>query len=641
MHNSNKKRFGNFFSTTLLATLLTGLFAQSAQSQQIPAPVDRPFPGVIQLDVDATSLDQKIFKVQEQIPVSAGALTLFYPQWLPGNHSPTGAIALLAGLKLSANGKPLEWKRDTIEMFAFHVDIPAGVTMLDAQYQFLSPVEASEGRVTATGEIVGVQWNTVVLYPAGYNARNINFKPVLTLPEGWKYGSALELDKRVGAKLVFKEVNLDDLVDSPLFAGKYFKRVDLDPGAKVPIFLNLVADNAASLNARPEQLDAHKVLVQQAYKLYGSQHYAHYDFLLALSDEFTGIGLEHHQSSENGVKANYFTDWANGWSMRGLLPHEFSHSWDGKFRRPADLVTPNFNVPMQDSLLWVYEGQTQYWGEVLAARAGLETTQQIRDQLAEVAAYYDHQSGRNWRNLQDTTNGPILSRRAPVAWASWQRGEEYYSEGELLWLDADTKIRELSGDTKSLNNFALTFFGVENGRRVALPYTFNDVVAALNSVQQFDWATFLRNRLDGHEPQAPKDGLTRGGWKLDYKEERSEFTKHIEEQHHNADFSYSLGLSIGKEGHIDTVDWDGVAFKQGMTIGANLLAVNGRSYKAELLREAITAAKNGGPVLELLLKKDDHYRMVKIDYRGGLKYPHLIRIDGTPDRLSAILAPMR
>ena len=449
------------------------------------------------------------------------------------------------------------------------------------------------------------------------------------------------MDQHSGARTTFKTINLDDLVDSPLFAGRYFKRIDLDPGAKVPIFLNLVADNAASLEAKPEQLDAHKAMVQQAYKLYGSQHYAHYDFLFALSDEFTGIGLEHHQSSENGVKANYFTDWAKSWTMRGLLPHEFTHSWNGKFRRPADLVTPNFNVPMQDTLLWVYEGQTQYWGEVLAARSGLETPEQIRDQLASLTAYFDHQSGRNWRNLQDTTNGPILSRRAPMAWASWQRGEEYYREGQLVWLDADTKIRELSGDTKSLNDFALAFFGVENGRHVALPYTFDEVVKTLNTVQPFDWAKFLRSRLDSHDAQAPKDGLARGGWKLVYTEERSDLTKNVEEQRHSADFIYSLGLGIGKEGHIDSVVWDSPAFKQGMTIGMNLLAVNGRSYKPELLREAISAAKNGGPVIELLLKKDDHFRTVKLDYRAGLKYPHLVRIEGTPDRLSAILAPMK
>jgi predicted metalloprotease with PDZ domain len=624
-----------------LALLVSSLTLHAAFAQEIPKPVDQPYPGIIQLDVDATNLDQKIFNVHERIPVTAGKLVLFYPKWLPGTHSPTGPINQFAGLKLTANGKPLEWKRDTVEMFAFHVDVPAGVQFIDADYQFLSPVESNQGRITSTPEIVGVQWNTVALYPAGYYARDINFKPSVTLPPDWKFGTALELEKQIGAQAQFKEINLDDLVDSPMFAGKYYKRVDLDPGAKVPVFLNLVADSAADLEAKPEQIDAHRSLVQQAYKLYGSQHYVHYDFLLALSDEFSGIGLEHHQSSENGVKANYFTEWAKTWEMRGLLPHEYTHSWNGKFRRPADLWTPNFDVPMQDSLLYVYEGQTQYWGEVLSARSGLETAEQIRDQLANVAAYYDHQVGRTWRNLQDTTNGPIVSRRGPMAWSSWQRGEEYYREGELVWLDADTKIRELSGDKKSLNDFAHAFFGVENGRNHALTYTFDDVVKNLNAVQPYDWASFLRSRLDSHADVAPKDGITRGGWKLEYTDVPSSHTKNAEEQRHMTDFVYSLGFSVGKEARIESVEWDSPAFKLGMTSGATLVAVNGRTYKAELLKDAITAAKTGKQPIELLLKKDDRYHTVNVDYHEGLKYPHLVRIEGTRDRLSEILQPMK
>ncbi len=627
------------FSFTSLTLLISTLHA--AIAQEIPMPADKPYPGVIQLDVDATNLDQKIFNVHEQIPVSAGKLVLFYPKWLPGHHSPGGPISQLAGLKLSANGKPLEWKRDTIDMYAFHLNVPSGVEFIDAQYQFLSPVEANQGRITVTPEIVGVQWNAVVLYPAGYYARDINFKPSVTLPPDWKFGTALELEKQVGAQAQFKQINLDDLIDSPMFAGKYFKRIDLNPGAKIPVSLNLVADRAADLDAKPEQIEAHRTLVQQAYKLYGSQHYAHYDFLLALSDEFSGIGLEHHQSSENGVKENYFTEWAKTWEMRGLLPHEYTHSWDGKFRRPADLWTPNFNVPMQDSLLYVYEGQTQYWGEVLAARSGLETAEQVRDQLASVAAFYDHQAGRTWRNLQDTTNGPIVSNRGPTAWYSWQRGEEYYREGQLIWLDADTKIRELSGDKKSLNDFALAFFGVENGRAHALTYTFDDVVKTLNAVQPLDWASFLRTRLDSHTEVAPKDGLTRAGWKLEYTDLPSSHDKYTEEQRHVTDFNYSLGFSVGKEARIESVEWNGNAFKKGMTSGATLLAVNGRTYKPELLKEAITAAKTGAQPIELLLKKDDRYHMVSFDYHEGLKYPHLVRIEGTPDRLSDILAPMK
>ena len=624
-----------------IALLGSTIALHNGFAQSIPQPVDQPYPGVIQLDVDVTNLDQKIMRVHERIPVNAGKLTLLYPQWLPGTHSPTGPLTQFAGLTLTANGKSIDWTRDKVEMYAFHVDVPDGIQFIDADYQFLSPVEAVQGRITATPEIVGVQWNTVVLYPAGYYARDINFKPNLTLPTGWKFGSALELEKQEGDQAQFKQINLDDLVDSPLFAGKNFKRVDLNPGAKVPVFLNIVADSAADLDAKPEQIDAHRSLVQQAYKLYGSHHYVHYDFLLALSGEFSGIGLEHHQSSENGLEANYFTDWTKTWEMRGLLPHEYTHSWNGKFRRPADLWTPNFNVPMQDSLLWVYEGQTQYWGEVLSARSGLETVDQIRDQLASIAAFYDHQDGRTWRNLQDTTNAPIISYRGPAAWPSWQRGYEYYRESELIWLDADTKIRELSSDKKSLNDFAKAFFGVEDGRNVALTYTFDDVVNTLNAVQPFDWRSFLRARLDGHDKQAPKDGLTRGGWKLVYTDVPNSHNKYAEEQHKMNDYVYSLGFTVNKEAKIDFVEWNSLAFKQGMTVGATLMAVNGRVYKSELLKEAIAAAKASKQPIELLVKRDDRFHTVSFDYHEGLKYPHLVRIEGIPDRLSAILAPMK
>jgi len=638
MSTKNKTWLGNLTALALMA-LAAGL--HPAVAQDIPKPKDQPYPGVIQLDVDATNLEQRIFNVHERIPVTKGKLVLFYPKWLPGNHSPTGPLPQLAGLKLQANGKPLEWKRDTIEMFAFHVEVPANVQFIDAEFQYLSPLEADQGRTTITPDIVGVEWNAVVLYPAGYYARNINVKSSVTLPSGWQFGTALELDQQVGAQARFKQINLDDLVDSPIFSGKHFKRIDLDPGAKVPVFLNVVADHAADLEAKPEQIEAHRNLVRQAYKLYGSQHYQHYDFLLSLSDEFGGIGLEHHQSSEDGVEANYFTEWDKMWAERDLLPHEFTHSWNGKFRRPADLWTPNFEVPMQDSLLYVYEGQTEYWGHVLSARSGLETAEQIRDWLATAAANYDHQPGSSWRNVQDTTNGPIVANRGPQAWYSWQRSEEYYVEGELIWLDADTKIRELSGEKKSLNDFALAFFGVENGRKTALTYTFDDVVKTLNAVQPYDWASFLRTRLDSHTGVAPKDGLMRGGWKLEYSEVPNAYTKSAEEQRHRADFEYSLGFALGKDARIESVLWDGAAFKKGMAAGATLVAVNGRSYKPELLKDAVTAAKTGKEPIELLLKKDDRYRMISFDYHEGLKYPHLVRIEGTPDRLSEILTPMK
>lgn len=367
-----------------LAALLASLTLPARAD--VPPPLDQPYPGTIVLKVDATNLSQQIFRVKMSIPVAPGALTMLYPQWIPGNHGPIGPLTQLAGLKFSGNGKPIEWVRDPVQVYAFHLTVPAGVATLEAEYQFLSPLDNAQGRNTMTNDILGVQWPSVTLYPAGYNSRRITVQPNLTLPDGWQYGSALETVARNGNDVVFKPLDLETLIDSPLFAGRYFKRIDLDPGAKVPVFLDIVADNAESLEAKPEQIAPHRALVRQAAKLFGSHHYNHYDFLFALSDDFGGIGREHHQSSENGVKPGYFTEWAKGEPERDLLAHEYTHSWDGKFRRPAGQDVPNFNVPLQNELLWVYEGQTQYWGKVLSARSGLISEKGTQDGIAAAAA---------------------------------------------------------------------------------------------------------------------------------------------------------------------------------------------------------------------------------------------------------------
>ncbi len=630
------------FLVRFLLALCIVADVHEVSAQDMPKPVDQPYPGVIELQVDATNLRQKIYTVHERIPVKAGKLTLLYPEWLKGTHSPSGEPMQLAGLIVTGNAQRLEWTRDPLYVFAYHVSVPPGVTTLDVDFQYLSALADSQGAVLATPEMIALHWETLVLYPAGYYSRNILIKPSLTLPANWKFGSALELDGQEGARARFKPVNLDDFIDSPLYAGKYFKRFDLDPGAKVPVYLDLVADHAADLEAKPAQIDMHRALIQQAYKLFGSHHYDHYDFLVAASDLFGFAGLEHHQSGEYGVAASYFTDWDKGIDWRAcLIPHEYIHSWDGKFRRPAGQMTPNYNTPMENSLLWVYEGQTEYWGFVLASRSGLLTLPQIRESFALRAASYDHVAGRRWRALQDTTNDPVVTRRRPQGWMSWQREEDYYDEGELIWLDADTRIREMSGDKRSLDDFARGFFGVEDGRRTPLPYTFDDVVKALNAVQPYDWATFLRTRLDSHGPGAPLDGLTRAGWKLVYTETPSDYFRNLEEHRKFTDFEYSLGFSVGDGDRLVSVLWDGPAFKAGLAKGAVLLAVNGRAYRSEILKQAITDAKSAKEPIELLFRSDDHYFTAAIDYHDGLKYPTLERIEGTPDRLEAILQPLK
>jgi predicted metalloprotease with PDZ domain len=595
-----------------------------ARGQATNPPKDTPYTGTIRLNVDATDIDRHIFKVRETLPVRGGdQLVLLYPQWLPGNHSPSGRVDKLGGFIIRANGTRLEWKRDPVDVFAFHVAVPPAATALDVEFQYLSPVEGNEGRVVMTPEMLNLQWNAVVLYPAGYFSRQIVFEAGVRLPDGWQFATALDTASNSGNTTTFKPVSLETLVDSPIFAGRFFKRVDLQAPGPAPVHLNVVADRPELLEIKPEQLAAHRSLVAQAYKLYGAHHYDHYDLLLALTEHMGGIGLEHHRSSENGTIPAYFTEWDKNPDARDLLPHEYTHSWNGKFRRPADLWTPNFNVPMQDSLLWVYEGQTQYWGYVLAARSGLWTKQQALDAIALTAAVYDHRVGREWRNLADTTNDPIAAQRRELPWRSWQRSEDYYSEGQLMWFDADTLIRERSHGQHSLDDFARSFFGINDGSYVPATYTFEDVVTALNRVLEYDWNKFLRDHLEGHASGAPLDGITRGGYKLVYTDSPSEYFRASEDRRKITDLTYSLGMVVGTEGRLTDVLWEGPAFQKGLTVGTQIVAVDGTTYRDDRLKDVIRNAAHNRTPIELLTKSGDHYRTVSFDYHEGLRYPHL------------------
>ena len=623
-------------SAILASALGVGSFAALAD---VAAPQNVPYTaGTLKISVDATDLAHRVFRVHEVIPAAPGPLTLLYPQWIPGNHSPTGPIDKFAGLVVTANGKTLTWTRDQYNVYAFNVDVPQGASSVEVEFQYLSPQNSRQGRVVMTPEMLDVQWSANTIYPAGYYARQINTEPSVTLPTGWQFGTALEVASHDGDTVHFKPINFDDLVDSPIFAGKYFKRVDLDPGAKTPVFLNVVADDPKYLEITPEQLKIHQNLVQQMYKLYGAHHYDHYDFLLSLSDKMGGEGLEHHRSSEDGVGTDYFTEWDKTWADRDLLSHEFNHSWDGKYRRGADLATPNFNVPMGDSLLWVYEGQTQFWGQVIAARSGLWNTDQIHDMLAYVAATYD--KGRpglaSWRNVQDTTNDPTIAQRSPLPYRNYQASEDYYSAGQMIWLDVDSKLRELTGNKRSIDDFGKAFFGVNNGAWDVDTYTFDDVVKTLNTIAPFDWAPYLRTRLDGHGPWI--GGIASHGWKLVYTDKPSAAVKAMEARRHFADLTYSLGVSVGKGGAISDVLWDGPAFKAGLSPGMTIIAVNGHDYSDDGLKDAVTAsAKDKSQPVELLVKNFDEYKTLRIDYHDGLKYPHIVRDTSKPDTLSELL----
>ena len=610
----------------------------------IPAAKDEAYPGVIKLHVDATDIDRRLIQVRQTIPVSgAGPLILFYPQWIPGNHGPVGPVANVGGLTFTANGQRLEWVRNTVQPWAYQIEVPAGVSEVDVAFQWLTPIEGSQGRVVVTPEMLNIQWEKALLYPAGYYSRQITFQPTLKLPQGWNYGAGLDTVSFENGTATFAPITLEHLADSPVFAGAHYRQIDLDPGGRSPVRLNVVADDAKMLEVSDEHIQLHRNLVQQADRLFGARHYDHYNFLLAVTDKLGGIGLEHHRSSENSVDVKYFTDREATLADRDLLGHEYTHSWNGKWRRPADQLTPNLNEPLQNSLMWVYEGQTQYWGLVLTARAGLMSKQQALDVLAMSAASFQNIPGRQWRAMQDTTNDPIISQRRPQPWGSYQRSEDYYREGSLIWLDADTLIRERTGGKKSLDDFAKAFFGVEDGNWDPAPYTFADVTSTLNGVQANDWAAFLRERLDAVGPgsRGPLDGIERGGYRLVFKEEPSGYMGALYKELGRNDFTYSLGFMMNKSNRITSVLWGGPAFEQGLTSGWEVVAVGGRAATADALKEAVTAAKGSSEPIELILKNGDVFKTVRFDYHDGLRYPHLERIEGTPDRLGDILSPRR
>ena len=610
-----------------------------AEPAPVPPPEDVPFAGRIRLRVDARDVDRRIFKARETIPVPApGAMTLLFPKWLPGYHAPQAPIELFAGLKITAAGRDLAWRRHPVDVHAFTVEVPEAIGTIEVEFQFLSPTDSSQGRVIVGPALLNLQWNTVLLYPAGHFSRQIEVEASLTLPDGWQFASALAVADREAATTHFEPVTVDVLVDSPVFAGKHFRRVALDDGEQV--HLNIVADRPELLAATPEQIAPHRAVVAEADALFGTRHFDRYEILFALSEELGSIGVEHHRSCEAVTIPGYFTDWDATFSRRDTIPHEFVHSWNGKRRRGADSWTPSFHRPIRNSLMWVYEGQTQYWDRVLCARSGLWRQDDALQALALTAATYSVRAGSRWRPMSDTTRDPIIAARAPLPWASWQRSEDYYSEGALVWLDVDTRIREISGETRSLDDFARQFFGTgEAGDWGTRTYVFDDVVACLEGLAAFDWRGFFIAKLEGKHEGAPLAGVERGGYRLVYRPEPSAYWANTEEVAGNVNLTFSLGLTADTEGKIEEVLWEGPAFRAGLTAGSELLAVNGEYWSVERLKRAVALAGEGTP-LALRVRSGKHERAVTIGCPGH-RYPHFEPIPGARLRLDEILRPRR
>jgi predicted metalloprotease with PDZ domain len=603
--------------------------------EPVVEPKDVEYPGVLKLEADVTDVERRIFSARQTIPVhQAGPLALLYPKWLPGYHSPVAPIELFAGLEIEAGGERLQWRRHPTEVHAFYVDVPEGATELEARFQFLSPTDSSQGRVVASREMLNLEWNTVVLYPAGHFARRIMVEPSLTLPEGWQLACALEVAEVEDSTTHFARTQLDVLVDSPVFAGQHYRAFELDDAGQVR--LNVFADQPELLGATDEQIEPHRELVRQADRLFGARHFDRFEILLCLSDEIGSVGVEHHRSCEAASIPGYFAEWDKTLANRTTIPHEYIHSWNGKYRRGADSWSPCFHHPIRNSLMWVYEGQTQYWDRVMCARSGLWTPEVARQALADTAATHQLREGSVWRPLSDTTRDPIIAARCPLPWPSWQRSEDYYTEGSLVWLDVDTRIRELSGQTRSLDDFARLFFGQEDGVWITNTYTFDDVVDTLDQLAPFDWRGFFDEKLNRTTSGAPLEGIERGGYRLVYRDEPSEYQTSVDSVSGITNLLFSVGLKIGSDGKISEVLWGGPSFEAGITTKSEILAVNGREFSIEELERAIGQKQP----LQLLVKDGRSTRQATVEYDGGHRYPDLEPIEGARLRLDEILAPL-
>ena len=585
----------------------------------------------ISLAVDTTQTPQKILHVRETLPVHAGPLTLYYPKWIPGDHSPSGPIADLTGLKFEANGQTIPWRRDLLDVFTFHVDIPEGVTELHAAYDFIEPDGGS-----ATDKLLVLEWNEVALYPAGTPAQQLTYDAKLILPEGWHFGTSLPIASQSGNEVTFKPISLDMLVDGPVIEGEYYRAIDITPpGEPIHHEIDLAADSEAALAMPPAIQQGLTNLVAEAGKLFGTRHYRDYHFLLALSDHVQHFGLEHHESNDSRLPERTLLEPDGAFVVGSLLPHEYVHSWNGKFRRPADLTTPYYEQPEETDLLWGYEGLTDYLGPMLAARSGLWTPDQYHDYLASIAAMLGPgRPGRTWRPLLDTAVGePGLGFAR--GWMSWRRGTDYYDEGDLMWLEVATIIHQTTNGQKSIDDFCHVFHGGPNNGPEVKTYTFDQLVSTLNSVAPYDWAAFFHQHLNSTSPNPPLGGIENGGWKFVMNGE----PMHLPGRRGGFGEAYSIGLQVAPDGAIADSIVGSPAYKAGITSGMKLVGVNGRVYTHDDLEDAIAAAKDSQQPIALMVVIDDYYQTFNVDYHGGDRYPHLVRDDSKPDYLDQLIKP--
>jgi predicted metalloprotease with PDZ domain len=598
-------------------------------------------PGPIRIEVDARQAPQKILHAHLEMPVQPGPLTLYYPEWIPGEHMPDGPITNLAGLEFTCGGQKIPWRRDLVDMFAFHLEIPPNTTTLDVALDFLlsAPLSGYTAGSSATAFLDVVSWNQVLLYPGSPQPSELLFQPSVLLPEGWQFATALEGTKQTGETVQFAPVDMNRLVDSPVIAGKYFRKIDLTPGQTPDVEIDIAADSQNALSMSPDMEKHFRRLIAEAQTLFGAAHYGNYHFLLSLSDGVAHFGVEHRESSDDRDSERSLIDDAQRIDFAGLLPHEYVHSWNGKFRRPIGLATQNYQQPMKDDLLWVYEGLTQYLGEVLTTRSGLRTSDFAQELVAQVAAQADVRAGRQWRPLQDTADGEPAFGDSEQEWVNWRRGTDYYEEGELLWLDVDGTLRKLTNDKESVDAFAKIFFSGPAGYAPIETYTFDDIVSALNSLAPYDWARFLRDRLDETPPPTADEAVENSGWKIVYTDQKNRMDENADWLTRWLTYTYSIGIIVSDDGYIGDVIHDGPAYKAGIGPGMRITSVNGKAFSDENLRDAIRSAQPAGAPIVLSTMNGRQAQDYAVDYHGGLRFPHLERDKSRPDYLSEILTP--
>jgi predicted metalloprotease with PDZ domain len=635
----------------LTALILFAIFPLSlaAATQRRPAPAAATPPGTIMLAVDASHAAQKLFHARLTMPVTPGPLTLRYPKWIPGEHMPSGPVADSVGVQFNAAGQTIPWRRDDVDMFTYHLTIPAGANQLEIAMDYASPVSGESGfsaGASATDKLTVISWNQLLLYPAGFTTDQLTYQASLQLPAGWKFGTALPQSKITASDTVlFQPATLTTLVDSPVILGEFFRAVPLSPAGEArPAELDVAADSAAAIDFSANVEGLLRYLVAEAGVLFGARHYRDYHFLLSLSDHVAHFGLEHHESNDSRTSERaLIDDNLRRVSFGDLLPHEYTHSWNGKYRRPLGLATPVFEQPMKGELLWIYEGLTQYFGKLLAARCGIWSADDFRDNLALLAAELAHRPGRQWRPLQDTAVAAQLLYDSPAQWSSWRRGVDFYDEGVLIWLDVDATIRRLTNGQKSMDDFARVFYGPpDNPVNVAphvKPYTFEDVVTALNQVAANDWRKFLLDRVNYAGPNAPLAGLEGSGWRLVYTDTPSDLQRTRDSIEQDADFRYSLGLVIGRTGRVGDAIFFMPAYQSGIMPGMTIVAVNGRKYSADVLHDAVKAAKKQAAPIQLLVENSEYYKTYAVDYHDGERYPHLVRDSSKPDYLGEMIRP--